>query len=201
MQISWRGAPASSDSWRGRGHRLPAEDGRPPRHIRRKEKDGGPGFPRPSSFSGITPFQTHSCPDHTRGRPSRRGHPPRAVPGATPVVGASHGRVIFIAAGADILIHHDRSFLRDRGSAKVALQQALERLAAAASSRAVYPRRISRPFCVLWKCSNCKTFASVSILNNKQPTPKAGVFGKVLPFYPLLGDISWINWMMQVFSY
>ena len=70
-----------------------------------------------------------------------------------------------------------------------------------ASSRAVYPRRISRPFCVLWKCSNCKTFASVSILNNKQPTPKAGVFGKVLTFYPLLGDISWINWMMQVFSH
>ena len=69
-----------------------------------------------------------------------------------------------------------------------------------ASSRAVYPRQISRPFCVLWKCSNFKTFASVSILNNKQPTPKAGVFEKVLPFYPLLGDISWINWMMQVFS-
>lgn len=198
MQISWRGAPASSDSWRGRGHRLQRRTAVPRAILEEKRKMAAPDF-RGRHLSQVLRLFKLTLAQTTHGADPVGGDilPGRA--GSHAVVGASHGRVIFIAAGADILIHHDRSFLGDRGSAKVALQQALERLAAA--GLVLYPRRISRPFCVLWKCSNFKTFASVSILNNKQPTPKAGVFEKVLPFYPLLGDISWINWMMQVFSH
>ena len=140
MQISWRGAPASSDSWRGRGHRLQRRTAVPRAILEEKRKMAAPDF-RGRHLSQVLRLFKLTLAQTTHGADPVGGDilPGRA--GSHAVVGASHGRVIFIAAGADILIHHDRSFLRDRGSAKVALQQALERLAAAG----LVPGRLSSP--------------------------------------------------------
>lgn len=140
MQISWRGAPASSDSWRGRGHRLQRRTAVPRAILEEKRKMAAPDF-RGRHLSQVLRLFKLTLAQTTHGADPVGGDilPGRA--GSHAVVGASHGRVIFIAAGANILIHHDRSFLRDRGSAKVALQQALERLAAAG----LVPGRLSSP--------------------------------------------------------
>ena len=140
MQISWRGAPASSDSWRGRGHRLQRRTAVPRAILEEKRKMAAPDF-RGRHLSQVLRLFKLTLAQTTHGADPVGGDilPGRA--GSHAVVGASHGRVIFIAAGADILIHHDRSCLRDRGSAKVALQQALERLAAAG----LVPGRLSSP--------------------------------------------------------
>ncbi len=126
--------------WRGRGHRLQRRTAVPRAILEEKRKMAAPDF-RGRHLSQVLRLFKLTLAQTTHGADPVGGDilPGRA--GSHAVVGASHGRVIFIAAGADILIHHDRSFLRDRGSAKVALQQALERLAAAG----LVPGRLSSP--------------------------------------------------------
>ena len=141
LLLDFTGRPGEeiADPWYT-GHRLQRRTAVPRAILEEKRKMAAPDF-RGRHLSQVLRLFKLTLAQTTHGADPVGGDilPGRA--GSHAVVGASHGRVIFIAAGADILIHHDRSFLRDRGSAKVALQQALERLAAAG----LVPGRLSSP--------------------------------------------------------
>ncbi len=85
MQISWRGAPASSDSWRGRGH-LQRRTAVPRAILEEKRKMAAPDF-RGRHLSQVLRLFKLTLAQTTHGADPVGGTSSQGVPGATPLSG------------------------------------------------------------------------------------------------------------------